>query len=223
MLPLPQVIKQHLLVSSLIISGALHCMVIFYSFDDKAEQSSKGEQYTLQLETSKQPTTHIKNDKHTKQSSNIKQPLIQPPTLQAPAKQPEKTAPLNTKATPDKAPTPKAQSKAPSNNIKSNTGENIDMSGKELTAVDRYQKRVLQHILKKIGSAPYFGSASVELTLMRAGIATHIRVNLMNGPSDYQAWLNHKILSANPMPAFPKNMKESHLTLSFPIHHIKEL
>ncbi len=225
MLSLPELIKQHLLFSCLLISGALHGLVIFYPFNNEIDQPAKGEQHTLLLESSHQPYPSVKNEKIAPlNSSNIKQiSQQQAPTSLVQAQQPENPTQLNTKMAPNYTPKPNTLRESSSNNINSNAGENLDMSGKELTAVEKYQKRVLQHILKKIGSAPYFGSARVELTLMRAGIATHIRVKLINGPSDYQSWLNHKILSANPMPAFPKNMRDSQLKLSFPIHHIKEL
>jgi len=225
MLSLPGFIKQHLLLSSLVISGGLHGLVIFYAFVDDSQQSAKGEQYTLLLETSQQPYPRAINEKSTGSNSSIlKQPSIQQTTTpQVQSEQSENPIQLTTKAVPKNISTLKAQREGSSNTIKSNAGENIDLSGKELSAVEKYQKRVLQHILKKIGSAPYFGSARVELTLMRAGIATQVRVILINGPSDYQSWLNHKILSANPMPAFPKNMMESQIKLNFPIHHIKEL
>mgnify|MGYP000570469726 CR=1 FL=1 len=225
MLSLPGFIKQHLLFGSLIISGALHGLAIFYPFIDESQQSAKGEQYTLLLETSQLPSPRAINEISSgSSSSKLKQPPIQQSTApQVQAEQPKNPIQLTTEAVPKNIPTLKVQREASSKTIKSNTGENIDMSGKELTAMEKYQKQVLQHILKKIGSAPYFGSARVELTLMRAGIATQIRVKLMDGPSNYQSWLNHKILSANPMPAFPKSIMESQLKLSFPIHHIKEL
>jgi len=225
MLSLPGFIKQHLIFSCLAISAALHGLAIFYTFNNEAEQSAKGEQYTLLLEAGQKPNTKVKNAQNTgSNASKLKEPSIPTPTTpQIQTEQPEEPTLLSTKAPPINDSKPNNPSKASNNNLKSNVGDNIDMSGKELTAVEKYQKRVLQHILKKIGSAPYFGSARVELTLMRAGIATHIQVKLVNGPSDYRSWLKHQILSANPMPAFPKNMMESQLKLSFPIHHIKEL
>ncbi len=225
MLSLPGFIKQHLLFSCLVISGALHSLVIFYAFISETEQSAKGEQYTLLLEAGQKTNTKVKNAQNTgPNASKPKESSIPTPTTpQVQTEQPKDPAMLSTKAAPINNSKPNNPSEASNNNLKSNAGDNIDMSGKELTAAEKYQKRVLQHILKKIGSAPYFGSAQVELTLMRAGIAIQIRVELINGPDEYRSWLNHQILSANPMPAFPKNMTESQIKLSFPIHHLKEL
>jgi|GEM_PF-2083330 len=225
MLSLPGFIKQHLLFSCLAISAALHGLAIFYTFNNEAEQSAKGEQYTLLLEAGQEPTSKVKNAQNTGyNASKLKEPSIATPTTpHIQTEQPEDPTVLNTKAAPTNHSKPNDPSEVSRNNLNSNAGDNTDMSGKELTAAEKYQKRVLQHILKKIGSAPYFGSAQVELTLMRAGIAIQIRVKLINGPDEYRSWLNHQILSANPMPAFPKNMMESQIKLSFPIHHIKEL
>jgi hypothetical protein len=222
---LAQFIRQHLLLNCLVISMALHGLVIFYSLSDKTEQSAKGEEYTLLLDTHTQPNPTPQQRVVTKSDSitdaladlKVKDTLFAKtkPSTDLPVK-----STANEKLNVDPHINPKV---AANNNRKSNTGSHEDMSGKALTAQEQYRKIVLQHILKKVGSSPYFGSSVVDITLIRAGIAIQINVKLLNGSAQYKRWLNSRILNANPMPAFPKTIAERQLKLNFPIHHIKDL
>jgi len=222
---LAQFIQQHLLLNCIAISIALHGLVIFYSLNDKTEQSAKGDTYTLLLDANTQTNTapQKKATPETESQSNKSVSIKVKEKLVDESKRPSH---LPAKQTPSKKMngTPQANPKVATNNIrKSNMGSDADMSGKALTAKELYQKQVLKHILKKVGSGPYFGSGMVDITLIRAGIAIQINIQLVEGSPQYKKWLNRQILSANPMPAFPRNITGSQLKLSFPIYHIKDL
>ena len=104
----------------------------------------------------------------------------------------------------------------------SNKGTMVDQSGTEPTPQEHYRQLVTQHLLKKIKSAPSQGEAKVHLNILRMGIATRVDVELISGPESYRVWLNRQVLGANPLPAFPNNIKKASVKLAIKIAHQNE-
>lgn len=104
----------------------------------------------------------------------------------------------------------------------SNKGTLIDQSGTEQTPQERYRQLVTQHLLKRIKSSPTQGEATVHLNILKMGIATRVDVKLISGPISYQTWLNRQVLGANPLPAFPSDIKKASLKLAIKIAHQNE-
>lgn len=104
----------------------------------------------------------------------------------------------------------------------SNQGNLLDQSGKELTAQQKYEHMIYQHLLKKMESAPYSGSANVTLKIISAGIAINVDIDQTSGQAGYKSWLLQKILSSNPMPPFFSDMKESQIKMSISFKHKTE-
>ena len=100
-----------------------------------------------------------------------------------------------------------------------NKGALVDQSGTDLTPEDQYRQLITQHLVKKIKNAPTQGQAIVHLHILKVGIATRVNIDLINGPKHYQQWLKQQVLNANPLPAFPSNIKKASVTLAIKISH----
>jgi len=94
----------------------------------------------------------------------------------------------------------------------------IDTESLEETTLSPYEQKVLNHLLSKMESAPVTGSATVEMNIMRAGVAINVKIINLKGPEEYGVWLHRKALAANPYPAFKG--KESTRTLRLPVNHL---
>lgn len=94
----------------------------------------------------------------------------------------------------------------------------IDTDSQEDVKLSPYEQMVLNHLLSKMESAPVTGSATVEMNIMRAGVAINVKIINLKGPKEYGIWLHRKALAANPYPAFKG--KESTRTLRLPVNHL---
>ena len=101
----------------------------------------------------------------------------------------------------------------------SNQGRLEDQSGKTQTPQDAYQQQLLKHLLNKMGSAPEVGQANIQLTLMSAGIAIEVNIELLEGSATYERWLKSKVLNANPFPPIPKNLKQNQFHTQLKVNH----
>jgi len=113
----------------------------------------------------------------------------------------------------------KSEENQESTKATSNAGELLNQSGKELSSEEKYENLVLAHFLSKAQSAPVNGEATIHMTLIRAGIATQIELEMTKGGKRYQNWLQRQILNANPFPAFPSDLKKATLQVELPIRH----
>ncbi|MFT6261753.1 MAG: hypothetical protein ACJASH_002330 [Bermanella sp.] len=104
----------------------------------------------------------------------------------------------------------------------SNKGITIDQSGIELTAQQLYRQLVTQHLLTKIKNSRSNGKATVHLNIMKIGIATHVKIELLAGPKSYKTWLKQQVLNANPFPVIPKSMNVTHVKLAIQVSHETE-
>ncbi len=202
--------KQHFIFSALVLSLLVHTTVILWSDLNSNKHSSKGSSHTLILQ--KSPTASPALNPHI---LNSKKPIIK-----------RQTQPEAMQHSPIKSPT-NASLKFKENinkNIitgskKNSTGVNLELSGKDRNAVSNYRKTVLLHILKNMGSAPYFGQANISIKISSIGIARGVEIELISGPIDYKNWLMNKILSSNPMPAFPSSISKKEMIMHFPLSH----
>ncbi len=215
MLVLPLLVKRNLLISCIVMASALlHGLIIFYVNDEVESQSSIGDQFTLLLEVDKpidvSSTAVLRQDK---------KPVIVKKQIQPAIKKTVKENTKKSKKIEQALKEIKKDATKQERKINHRTGNDLDLSGKELSAQAYYRQRALRHLLKNMSSAPALGSAEVKLTLMSAGIAIKIDIELLSGPERYKQWLQRRILSANPFPPFPREFEESSLVLSFPISH----
>ncbi len=213
-----KLIKKHLLLTALLLSSILHITVIFWIPASPLQQTSLGSNQIILLEPSIAPTPIVASENPQEESKNTVEALNKTKAQTRPAGKTIKAV--------EKTPIPKQEhakieSKTTEKNIKatSNAGELFDQSGKELTIEQKYKNLIYQHLLKKSQSAPYFGKAIINLTLIRAGIATKISIELLEGSTNYQKWLHHKVLSANPFPAFPKALAGNTFTIKVKMYH----
>ncbi len=215
---LQHILKKHLLFSALLLSLALHLVVIFWSNNEQLMQSSLGNNQLILLEPSKENHPAVNaNEKSIKSApteENIQTGKAAPSTT-GKVKEIEKDLPIQENVIDkEKNKTSEEKTKATSN-----TGELIDQSGKELTADEQYKNLVLNHLLNKAKSAPVNGAAIIHISIIRAGIATQINIELTKGGELYKNWLQHQVLSANPFPPLPKHINTSVHKLSFGISH----
>jgi hypothetical protein len=101
----------------------------------------------------------------------------------------------------------------------SNKGVAIDQSGTDATPQQQYRQLVTQHLLKKIKSAGSYGKATVNLNILKMGIATHVTIELLDGPKSYQGWLKSQVLNANPFPVIPSGLNLPSIKLAIQVSH----
>ena len=225
MLALRLFVRRNLLISCIVMASALlHGFIIFYVNNKVESQSSIGDQVILLIEVDKpvevteppvisQDESPIALKKEAEKKKVVKkhvQPTVKEGLKQnAPAPQKIEQASKEIKK--------ESVSQKQKNDQRS--GSDLDLSGKELSAQARYRQRVLKHLLNNMSSAPALGSAEVKLTLMSAGVAIKVVIELSSGTEEYKQWLKWRILGANPYPSFPSEFEQSSLILSFPISH----
>ncbi len=215
-------IQQHLLLSCIAISMALHGLVIFWTDSDAPQQSSKGSSHTILLESisKKMPKINPKPKEEPKPQSSLSTTELSAlsvvsPSIAGNTKKIINEKKLTQKSKPEQSNKPIRQNRK----VTSNSGDLADQSGKDLSVEQQYQQAIYSHLLKKSENSPYWGEASVQLTLIRAGIATQINIELIDGPKEYKKWIQLKILGANPFPAFPKSMTGQQFTMSVTLKH----
>ncbi|MEH6346645.1 MAG: hypothetical protein V7785_16245 [Bermanella sp.] len=213
-----KLIKKHLLLTALFLSSTLHLTIIFWIPASPLNQSSLGTNQIILLEPSITPIPVITSDSQSQENKNAAKPSNKTKAQTRPMGKTIKIA--------EKIPTPKQeQAKKETKPIEQNTkttsnaGVLLNQSGKEVTVEQEYESLIYQHLLKKSQSAPYFGKAIINLTLIRAGVATSISVELLEGSRNYQKWLHLKVLSANPFPAFPRALPGDTFTINVKMIH----
>ena len=215
---LQDILKKHLLLGALLLSAGLHLAVIFWVTPKPITQSSLGNNQLILLEPSITPTPAVNTKKKATESAPIEKKQQKgkaQPSLTGKTKKVEQALPLAKTLQPQK----EAQVSEEKTKNTNNTGEQLDQSGKELSTEDKYKGLVLNHLLKNSQSAPTHGSAKIHLTIIRAGIATQIKIELKQGSESYKAWLQRQVLSANPFPPMPKELPAQQHSLSFGISH----
>ena len=215
---LQHILKKHLLFSALLISSTLHLIVIFWNNNEPLMQSSLGNNQLILLAPSKVINPAVSaNEKSTKSvqiEENTQTGKVAPSTT-GKIKKIEKDLPVQQNALNIK----KSKTSEEKTKATSNAGELIDLSGKELTIEEKYKSLVLSHLLSKAKSAPVNGAAIIHISIIKAGIATNISIELTNGSERYKNWLQHQVLSANPFPPLPKNISVPVHKISFGISH----
>ncbi len=213
-----KLIKKHLLLTALFLSSVLHLTAIFWIPTSPVTQSSLGSKQVILLEPNRNPIPIVTSDNLPQENKRTVETSNKINTQTRPAGKTVKAA--------EETPAPKKeQTKKEAKPIEQNTkttsnaGELINQSGKELTTEQEYKNQIYQHLLKKSQSAPYFGKANINLTLIKAGIATNITIELLEGSANYQKWLHLKVLSANPFPAFPKTLPGNTFTIKVKMYH----
>jgi protein TonB len=215
---LQQTLKKHLLFSALLLSTTLHLLVIFWDSSEQLNQSSLGNNQLILLEPSKKPEPAVSAKDENTKSTPTKEKVQSgkgKPTLTGKTKKSEQEVPIQENVLIQK----KSEESLETTKATSNAGEQLDQSGKELSSEDKYKNLVLAHFLSKAQSAPINGEATIHITLIRAGIATQIKIEMIKGGKRYQNWLQRQILNANPFPAFPSDLKNATLQINLPIRH----
>ncbi len=107
--------------------------------------------------------------------------------------------------------------------VTASQGDQVDLQGKAqaTTTPITYSLIVKQHLIAKMEGAPYFGSATLRLTIMKAGVAIKVEVVQLEGPENYAKWAYQKALSANPYPPFPKNDTETIKVVEVRLSHVE--
>ena len=213
-----KLIKKRLLLTALFLSSALHLTIIFWIPTSPLQQSSLGSNQVILLEPSITPTPVVTSGNPIAENNNPAEPSN---TSKAQTRPAGKTIKAIEKTATPKQEQAKKETRTTEQSIKttSNAGELFDQSGKELSTEQKYKNQIYQHLLNKSQSAPYFGKAIINLTLIRAGIATNISIELLEGSKNYQKWLHLKVLSANPFPAFPKTLPGGTFTIKVKMYH----
>lgn len=88
-----------------------------------------------------------------------------------------------------------------------NQGSLEDQSGKALSPTHDYRILIYQHLLNKMQSVPYNGKAKIELDLLSMGVASQVKVTVLEGQVRYGRWVKKVVLSANPFPPAPPALK----------------
>lgn len=215
-LPVNRTINQHRWLTALVLSIAVHVLVIVGVIWVWPSASSKGQGQVMMLEAVHEQT-HIQVSTRANQASEAISEIshqIKPPQKavqeNGQGQQTKPTASL---------PQPTKIQQRQANASSSNKGDLVDQSGKAQSPQEHYQQQLLKHLLNKMGSAPITGKANIKLTLMSAGIAIQVTIELIEGSPRYQQWLKSKVLNANPFPAIPKELGVSQFQTSIPIEH----
>lgn len=203
-------IKQPIFIA-LSLSLLLHGLFFLPLDSHELSQTAKGHNQLILLETSPIDKTIIKQqDENSATANQVTKQKLTSGNLH-PQVEANQQAALITKQTAQLTQT-------------SNQGDLLDQSGKELTAQQKYEHMIYQHLLKKMESAPYSGSgsANVALKIISAGIAINVEIDQTSGKAGYKSWLLQKILSSNPMPPFFSDMKERQIIMSISFKHETE-
>lgn len=215
---LQDILKKHLLFSALLFSIALHLSIIFWVNSEEAMQSSLGSSQLILLEPSNTDSPAVSAKEESIKSAPMKESQQAgkiEPRATGKTKKTEQTLPIQKNLQINE----KSEKSAENTKATSNTGNLVDQSGKELSAEEKYKNLVLSHFLKKAQSAPVDGAATIYLTIIKAGIATQIRVEVIKGGSRYKNWLQTQVLNANPFPPLPKHLNTTKHTLDLGISH----
>jgi len=81
-----------------------------------------------------------------------------------------------------------------------------------------YEQAVFNHLLSKIDSTPVGGRATLQLTIMPAGIAFDIKI-LAADTAQYGDWVRKMALSANPYPAFKNTANNGNRVVVISVNH----
>ena len=205
MLALRLFVQRNLLISCIVIASALlHGFIIFYVNNKVESQSSIGDQVILLIEVDKpvevteppvisQDESPIALKKEAEKKKVVKKEVVKKhvqPTVKEGLKQ-NAPAPQKIEQASKEI---KKESVSQKQKIDQRSGSDLDLSGKELSAQARYRQRVLRHLLSNMSSAPALGSAEVKLTLMSAGVAIKVVIELSSGTEEYKQWLKWRIL-----------------------------
>ena len=99
-----------------------------------------------------------------------------------------------------------------------NQGALENQNTQALTPSQKYQLKVTQHLLQKIGQAKQLeGEATIQMTIQPYGIATSVLVSSNTNSKPFEQWLTQAVLNANPMPTFSSSELGSKVELSIPI------
>ena len=215
---LQDILKKHLLFSALLFSIALHLSIIFWVNSEEVMQSSLGSSQLILLEPSNTDSPAVSAKEESIESIPMKereQAGKPAPRTTGKTKKIEQDFPIQKNLKINE----KSEKSAEKTKATSNTGNLVDQSGTELSAEEKYKNLVLSHFLKKAQSAPVDGAATIYLTIIKAGIATQIRVEVIKGGSRYKNWLQTQVLNANPFPPLPKHLNATKHTLDLGISH----
>ncbi|MGR6874343.1 cell envelope integrity protein TolA [Pseudomonas sp. HK3] len=213
--PSNRTINKHSWPTALLLSIAVHGLVMIGAIWVWPSASSKGQGQVMLLEavheqTQEQPNTQARQTSAQSAQTNTPSKKI------ALSGQQQAVKPQSSASKPQQA--KQLQSKASS----SNQGDLVDQSGKAQTPQEQYQQQLLKHLLNKMGSAPVTGKANIGITLMPAGVAIQVKIDVLEGSPHYQQWLQSKVLNANPFPAIPKELGVSEFKTTIPIEHSNE-
>ena len=215
---LQDILKKHLLLSALLFSIVLHLSIIFWVNSEEVMQSSLGNSQLILLEPSNVASPAVSAKEESVKSSPIKkseQTGKPEPRTTGKTKKVEQDLPIQKNIQiNDESKTSEESTKATSN-----SGELVNQSGKELSTEEKYKNLVLSHFLKKAQSAPIDGAAIIHLTIIKAGIATQVSIEVLKGGVRYKNWLQTQVLSANPFPPLPKHLNATKHTLNLGISH----
>jgi hypothetical protein len=105
----------------------------------------------------------------------------------------------------------------------SNKGMAFDQLGIDPTPQQQYRQLVTQHLLTKVKNSRSSGKAIIHLNILKIGIATYVKIELLEGPKSYQTWLKRQVLNANPFPVIPKNLGISNIILAIQLSNTTDM
>jgi hypothetical protein len=105
----------------------------------------------------------------------------------------------------------------------SNKGMAFNQSGIDPTPQQQYRQLVTQHLLTKVKSSRSTGKAIIHLNILKVGIATYVKIELLEGPKSYQTWLKRQVLNANPFPVIPKHLGIGNITLAIQLSNTTDI
>ncbi len=198
------------LYPAVLLSILIHGVLIMGVIAIWPHSSAKGEGTVMLLEAIDEQT-QIQQSAQTA-SASASQSNLEP-------QEPSKQSPFGKKAEAQTTQSEQQSERTASQASTSNKGSLEDQSGKAPTPSSQYQQALLKHLLNKIDSAPVTGKAHVHITVISAGIATQVNIEVITGGATYKNWLRSKVLNANPFPPIPKSVTQRPFSTTLPIEH----
>jgi len=205
-----KILKLDRLYIAILLSIVIHGVLIAGLIAVWPESSAKGDGTVMMLEA-------IDDQTQVQQSAQAATASQAQSNLES--QEPSKQSPFGKKAQTQTTQSSQQPERTASQASTSNTGLLEDQSGQAPTPSSHYQQALLKHLLNKMDSAPVTGKANVHLTVMSAGIATQVNIEVTAGGMTYKNWLQSKVLNANPFPPIPASVTQRPFKTTLPIEH----
>lgn len=201
------------------ISVVLHFVffiIIYYQPNEKLQSSFGSGQVILLENMADQPTKNVTSSVDTVAASKSGTALSpsKPKGLKLNTELSEAFDSIDVKSPDTKNQTAKSTS---------NKGMAFDQLGTDPTPQQQYRQLVTQHLLSKVKNSRSSGKAIIHLNILKIGIATYVKIELLEGPNSYQTWLKRQVLNANPFPVIPKNLGLGNITLAIQVSNTTDM